>query len=37
MNGLQSRLDIYVELEDLNAEAASLTVSIKKNFEGVGT
>jgi len=29
MNDLQSRWDIHVELEDFNAEAAT----IKKNFE----
>ena len=36
MNDLQSRWDIHVELEDLNAEAAVLAVGIKKSFEGVG-
>ncbi len=33
MNDLQSRWDIHVELEDLNAEAAKLAASIKKNSE----
>ena len=33
MNDLQSRWDLHVELEDLNAEAATLAVAIKKNFE----
>ena len=28
--------NILAELEDLNAEAAVLTVGIKKNFEEVG-
>ena len=32
MNDLQSRWDIHVEMEDLNAEAAT----IKKNFEELG-
>jgi type I restriction enzyme M protein len=36
MNNLQSRLDIHVELEDLNAEAVKLAAIIKKNFEVVG-
>jgi len=36
MNDLQSRWDIHVELEDLNAEAARLAAIIKKNFEEVG-
>ena len=35
MNDLQSQLDIHVELEDLNAEPATLAVAIKKNFEEV--
>ena len=33
MNDLQSRWDIHVEMEDLNAETAKLAASIKKNFE----
>ena len=33
MNDLQSRWDIHVELEDLNAEAAKPAASIKKNSE----
>jgi len=33
MNDLQSRWDIHIELEDLNAEAASLAATIKKNLE----
>jgi len=33
MNDLQSRWDINIELEDLNAEAAMLAPAIKKNFE----
>jgi type I restriction enzyme M protein len=36
MNGLQSRWDFHVELEDLNAEAVMLAASIKKNFEELG-
>jgi len=32
MNDLHSRWDIHVELEDLNAEVAT----IKKNFEELG-
>ena len=28
--------DIHVELEDLNAEAAQLAATIKKNFEELG-
>ena len=33
MNDLQSRWDIHVELEELNAEAVRLAATIKKNFE----
>ena len=36
MNDLQSRWDIHVELDDLNAEAAKLAAIIKKNLKGVG-
>jgi hypothetical protein len=36
MNDIQSRWDIHVELEDLNAEAAKLSAIIKKNLEEVG-
>ncbi len=36
MNNLQSRWDIHVELEDLNAQTATLAGTIKKNFEEVG-
>ena len=36
MNDLQSRWDIHIELEDLNAEVASLATGIKKKFEEVG-
>ena len=36
MNDFQSRWGIHVVLEDLNAEAATLAVAIKKNFEEVG-
>ena len=36
MNDLQSRWDIHVGLEDLNAEAASLAAIIEKNFEEAG-
>ena len=36
MNDLQSRWDIHVKLEDLNAEAATLAETIKKNLEEVG-
>ena len=36
MNDLQSRLDIPVELEDLNAEVTSLAAIIKKNFDELG-
>ena len=36
MNDLQSRWGIYVELEDLNAEAAVLAATIKKNYEELG-
>ena len=35
MNDFQSRWDIHVELEDLNAETATLAASIKKNFDEV--
>ena len=28
--------EIHIELEDLNAEAAKLTATIKNNFEGFG-
>ena len=28
--------EIHVELEDLNTEAATLAVTIKKNFEELG-
>ena len=33
MNDLQSREDIHVEMEDLNAEAAMLAATIMKNLE----
>ena len=33
MNDLQSRWDIHVELEDLNAEAVALAERIAGNFE----
>ncbi len=33
MNNLQSRWDIHIELEDLNAETTTLAATIKKNFE----
>jgi len=36
MNDLQSRWGIHVELEDLNAEAATLAAIITKNFEELG-
>ena len=36
MNDLQSRWDVHVEMEDLNAEAATLVATINKNFEEVG-
>jgi len=36
MNDLQSRWDIHVELEGLNAEADKLVGTIKKNFEELG-
>ena len=36
MNDLQLRWDIYVEPEDLNAEAATLAVAIRNKFEVVG-
>jgi hypothetical protein len=36
MNDLQSRWEILVELEDLNAEAATLIATIKKNLEELG-
>ena len=36
MNDLQSRWDIHVELEGLNAEAATLAAIIKKSFEEAG-
>ena len=36
MNDVQSRGDIHIELEDLNARAARLAASIKKNFEELG-
>jgi len=35
MNDLQSRWDIHMELEDLNAEVATLAAIIKKNFGDV--
>ena len=35
MNDLQSRWDIHVDLEDLNAEAAKLAATTKKSFEEV--
>jgi hypothetical protein len=36
MNDLRSRGDIRVELEDLNAEVATLAATIKKNLEELG-
>jgi len=36
MNDLQSRWDIHVELDDLNAEAVRLAATVKKSFEEVG-
>ena len=33
MNDVQSRLDIHMELEDLNAEAVKLAAITKKNLE----
>jgi len=36
MNDLRSRWDIHVELEDLNAETATLAATINKNFEELG-
>ena len=36
MNDLQSRWEIHVEMEDLNAEATMLASTIKKNFEELG-
>ena len=35
MNDFQSRGDIHVEMEDLNAEAAMLAATIMKNLEEV--
>ena len=35
MNDFQSRGDIHVEMEDLNAEVVKLAAIIKKNFEEV--
>ena len=35
MNDLQSRWDIHVELEDLNAEAAKLAAVIKYNVTSI--
>ena len=36
MNNLQSRGDVYVELEGFNNEAETLAAIIKKNLEEVG-
>jgi hypothetical protein len=36
MNNLQSRWDIRVELEDLNAETVKLAAAINKNLEELG-
>jgi len=36
MNDLQSRLDIHVELEDLNAEAVKLAAIINKHLVELG-
>jgi len=36
MNDLQSRWDIHVDLEDLNAETATLAAAIRKNLEELG-
>ncbi len=36
MNDVQSRGDIHIELEDLNAEAATPAAIIKKNLEELG-
>ena len=36
MNNLQSRWDLHMELEDLNAEAVKLAAIIKKNLEELG-
>lgn len=36
MNDLQSRRNIHVELEDLNAKAVKLAATIKKNFGELG-
>jgi hypothetical protein len=33
MNDLQSRWDIHMEREDINAEVVKLVAIIKKNFE----
>ena len=36
MKYCMSLCEIHEELEDLNAEAATLAVTIKKNFEELG-
>jgi len=36
MSRIDILLSIHVKLEDLNAEAAILAVTIKKNFEELG-
>ena len=36
MRRLQMLREIHVELEDLNAEAVTLAVAIKRNFEELG-
>ena len=36
MNNLQSRMDIHAEMEDLNAEEATLAPTTKKNLEELG-
>ncbi len=36
MNDFQSRGDIHVEMEDLNAEVATLVATIKKSLEELG-
>ncbi len=36
MNDFQSRGDIHVEMEDLNAEVATLAAINKKNLEELG-
>ena len=36
MNNVHSRTNFPIDIRDLNAEAATLAVTIKKNFQELG-